>query len=159
MSVVTISLMGDFAIRSNALTRVAESGVALEVCPVSNVALGVYSDLTSVPLPALIMHATLAWLLALVGNFDTLALISGGAICLVYGLVSAAAWRAQRRDLRERGTPFVLPGGVAIPLLAVVAMMLIVATLSAQEWSAIGIALVVLVAVYGGLHGLRRRRA
>ncbi len=35
------------------LERVAEAGVALEVCPVSNVALGVYSDLTSVPLPEL----------------------------------------------------------------------------------------------------------
>ena len=36
------------------LARVVESGVALEVCPVSNVALGVYSDLTSVPLPQLL---------------------------------------------------------------------------------------------------------
>ena len=30
------------------------SGVALEICPVSNVALGVYSDLSSVPLPTLL---------------------------------------------------------------------------------------------------------
>ncbi len=36
------------------LERVVEAGVALEVCPVSNVALGVYSDLTSVPLPELL---------------------------------------------------------------------------------------------------------
>lgn len=36
------------------LERVADSGVTLEVCPVSNVALGVYSDLTSVPLPQLL---------------------------------------------------------------------------------------------------------
>lgn len=35
------------------LERIVETGVALEVCPVSNVALGVYSDLTSVPLPEL----------------------------------------------------------------------------------------------------------
>jgi adenosine deaminase len=35
------------------LERVVESEVALEICPVSNVALGVYSDLTSVPLPEL----------------------------------------------------------------------------------------------------------
>ncbi|MGD9958201.1 adenosine deaminase [Nocardioides sp.] len=35
------------------LDRVVAAGVALEVCPVSNVALGVYSDLTSVPLPQL----------------------------------------------------------------------------------------------------------
>jgi len=36
------------------LERIADSEVALEVCPVSNVALGVYSDLTSVPLPTLL---------------------------------------------------------------------------------------------------------
>ena len=36
------------------LERVVQQEVVLEVCPVSNVALGVYSDLTSVPLPALL---------------------------------------------------------------------------------------------------------
>ena len=36
------------------LDRIVDAGVALEVCPVSNVALGVYSDLTSVPLPQLL---------------------------------------------------------------------------------------------------------
>ncbi len=36
------------------LDRVVQAGVTLEVCPVSNVALGVYSDLTSVPLPDLL---------------------------------------------------------------------------------------------------------
>ena len=36
------------------LARVVDSGVALEVCPVSNVALGVYSDPSSVPLPELL---------------------------------------------------------------------------------------------------------
>ncbi len=36
------------------LDRVVQAGVALEVCPVSNVSLGVYPDLTSVPLPTLL---------------------------------------------------------------------------------------------------------
>lgn len=36
------------------LTRLADSGVALEVCPTSNVALGVYSSLAEVPLPTLL---------------------------------------------------------------------------------------------------------
>ncbi len=36
------------------LERVVERGIALEVCPISNVALGVYSDPTSVPLPELL---------------------------------------------------------------------------------------------------------
>ena len=36
------------------LARLVDAGIALEICPVSNVALGVYSDLTSVPLPSLL---------------------------------------------------------------------------------------------------------
>jgi adenosine deaminase len=36
------------------LDLIVQRGIALEVCPVSNVALGVYSDLSSVPLPELI---------------------------------------------------------------------------------------------------------
>jgi adenosine deaminase len=36
------------------LSEIAERGIALEICPVSNVALGVYTDLTSVPLPDLL---------------------------------------------------------------------------------------------------------
>jgi adenosine deaminase len=43
------------------LARIVDAGVALEICPVSNVALGVYSDLTSVPLPDLMQAgATIA---------------------------------------------------------------------------------------------------
>jgi len=36
------------------LERVVEAGIALEVCPISNVALGVYSSLAEVPLPTLL---------------------------------------------------------------------------------------------------------
>ena len=110
-----------------------------------------------VPLWALSAHALLACTLAIVGNFEALALVSGGAICLVYALVSLAAWRAQSRDLRERGDrPFTLAGGALIPMLAMAAMLAILATLSAQEWLAIGTALAVLVVVYALL---RQRRA
>jgi APA family basic amino acid/polyamine antiporter len=113
-----------------------------------------------VPMYALVAHAVPAWVLAIGGSFDALALISGGAICLVYGLVSIAAWRAQRADLRERGdAPFVLPGGPLIPALAVGAMLLIVTTLTQKEWNAILIALAALVAVYAGLAMARRRTA
>jgi adenosine deaminase len=36
------------------LAEIVDRRIALEICPVSNVALGVYSDLTSVPLPELL---------------------------------------------------------------------------------------------------------
>lgn len=119
-------------------------------------ALGTVSAKHRVPLRALAVHAGLAWALAIAGSFDPLALISGGAICLVYALVSLAAWRAQSRDIRERGDrPFVLPGGALIPAIAVAAMTAIVTTLTALEWTAIGIALALLVVLYAFLRWRR----
>ena len=122
-------------------------------------AFGTVSARHRVPLCALAVHAGLAWALAIAGSFDPLALISGGAICLVYALVSLAAWRAQSRDIRERGDrPFDLPGGALIPVVAVAAMAAIVTTLTALEWAAIGIALALLVVLYAFLR-LRRSGA
>ena len=119
---------------------------------------GTVSATHRVPLWALAAHGLIAWALAIGGNFDALALISGGGICLVYGLVSLAAWRAQALDLRERDdAPFVLPGGFLIPLIAIVAMVAIVTTLKADEWTAIGVALAILFVVYTVLHARRQR--
>ncbi|TWH99171.1 APA family basic amino acid/polyamine antiporter [Luteimonas cucumeris] len=121
-------------------------------------AFGAVSAAHRVPLLAIATHAGLGCVLALGGSFDALALISGGGNCLVYIVVCAAAWRAQRVDLRERGEPFVLPGGAAIPLLSVLAMTAIVATLTAKEWLALGGALLLLIAVYGALRMTRPRQ-
>lgn len=109
-----------------------------------------------VPLLAIFVHGGLACLLAIAGSFETLALISGGANCLLYVAVCLAAWRAQRTDLRGRGEPFVLPGGPLIPLLAVLAMGAIVSTLTRAEWLAIGLATAALVVLYALMRRSRR---
>ena len=109
-----------------------------------------------VPLLGLFAHAAIAWALAVAGTFDTLALISGGAICLVYICVALAAWRAQTLDLRERGAPFALPCGPLIPLVSIAIMAAILLTLKREEWLAIGVSLAALVLVYALL---RLRRA
>lgn len=110
-----------------------------------------------VPLLSLSVHAGIACALAVMGSFETLVLISGGAVCLVYVMVCVAAWRAQRIDLRERGEPFVMKGGPLAPLVAVAGMAAILATLSQREWTAIGIAVAVLAVMYAVLVGSRRR--
>lgn len=110
-----------------------------------------------VPRLALAAHAGVALALALVGNFETLALISGGAICLLFAAVSIAAWRAEARDLRGAGEPFRLPGGRwPMPLLATLTMAAILATMSAREWAAIWVSLIVLIGVYAVLAWRRR---
>ncbi|MGN7919065.1 APC family permease [Lysobacter sp. 22409] len=111
-----------------------------------------------VPRVALAAHAGIALALAWMGNFETLALISGGAICLLFAAVSIAAWRAQAVDLRGPGEPFAMPGGAwVMPALAVLTMVAILATMTRAQWAAIAASLAVLVALYGVLRVLRRR--
>ncbi len=78
------------------LDRIVEAGVALEVCPVSNVALGVYSDLTSVPLPTLMTAgATVA-----LGADDPL--LFGSQLAAQYATMRAAH-ELDDADLAELG--------------------------------------------------------
>ncbi|MGB0133611.1 APC family permease [Dokdonella sp.] len=111
-----------------------------------------------VPLLAIVSHGAIACGLALVGNFEALALISGGAICLLYLGVCLATWYAQKRDLRSYGKPMVLPGGALIPAIGSLAMLAVLATLSRAEWTSIAIALVALVLLYTLLRWLRKLR-
>lgn len=110
-----------------------------------------------VPLLAIVTHGVIGFVLAMLGNFESLALISGGANCLIYFGVSLATWFAQKRDLRSGGKPFVLPGGPLIPGIAALAMLAILFTLSRAEWTAIAFALTALVALYAVLRHLRLR--
>lgn len=109
-----------------------------------------------VPLQAIFSHGLVGFGLAVVGNFEALALVSGGTNCLIYLAVSLATGVAQKRDVRSAGKPFVLPGGALVPAISSLAMIAILATLSRAEWLAIGMALLILVFVHAVL--VRGRR-
>jgi adenosine deaminase len=66
------------------LAEIVDRGIALEICPVSNVALGVYSDLTSVPLPDLLA----AGVTVALGADDPL--LFGSRLCAQYATMRAA---------------------------------------------------------------------
>ncbi|GAB1594960.1 amino acid permease [Lysobacter sp. PAGU 2638] len=112
-----------------------------------------------VPLLGLATHAGIACLLAVLGNFDGLAAVSGGAICVVYALVALAAWRLQHTGVSERGTPFLMPGGALMPVIGAGIMFAILFTLKPDEWRAILISLGAMIVVYGVLHLMRRGHA
>jgi basic amino acid/polyamine antiporter, APA family len=102
-----------------------------------------------VPHWGIIAHAGAACLMACVGNFEFLILVSGGANCLIYLGVALAAWQLQRRAIQLEKPPFLLVGGWLIPALSVAAMLMVLYTLKRNEWLAILAALVVLIGVYG----------
>jgi amino acid transporter len=109
-----------------------------------------------VPLVAVFAHGLIALALALsslaggaaADAFAKFAIISGGANCMVYVGVCAAAWWLQHRGIAEHGTPFTMPGGPVVPFVSLVLMAFVLSTLTKEEWAAIGIALAVLVVMY-----------
>lgn len=112
---------------------------------------------TRVPLAALVMHAACACGLSMVGSFATLALVSGGAFCLVYIGCAAAAWQLQRRDCRQTRDPLVLPGGGLIPMAGIAGFLLLLSSLRLREWLAIAAALGAILIWYYMAQRLFRR--
>jgi APA family basic amino acid/polyamine antiporter len=112
-----------------------------------------------VPLIAVIVHGGVGCLLAMGGDFQSLALISGGAVCVIYIAVAAASWQLQRTARADHGAPMRLPGGALVPSIAAVAMLAILTTLEPEEWWAILWSLAAIVGLYGVLRLLRRERA
>ncbi len=103
---------------------------------------------TRVPHIAVWVHAGIALLLALNGEFATLALVSGGAVGILYLLICIASWQLQRTQSRGAETPMTLAGGPLIPLIGVAAMLVILISLSQSEWIAIAVALGISQVVY-----------
>lgn len=103
-----------------------------------------------VPTWAIFAHACVGWLFAAGGTFTGLALISGGAFCIVYIACCAAAARLQWTGRSETQSPLRLPGGPAIPIIGICSLLFVLAGLTRTEWLAIGWTLLVLIALYAG---------
>jgi amino acid transporter len=142
------SMQGDLLGSSRLLYALARDGLL-------PARLASLSRTTRVPLCALTAHALIAWLAASAGSFTTLALVSGGAFCFVYIASCAAAWQLQRRNAAQSARPLHLAGGPLLPAVAIVGLAAILLTLARAEWLAIGVALVVIAAVFVGNHWVR----
>jgi amino acid transporter len=148
ISVVGV-LQGDLLGSSRLLYALGVDGFLPEL-------LGTVTRRHQVPVIAVVVHAFVAWLLAVAGSFATLALIAGGAFCVVYIASCAAAWQLQRARTSDTAAPMNLRGGALIPGVAILGLLLILSTLRGPEWLAIGAASMGVAAIYGGAQCHRR---
>ncbi len=144
-------LLGDLLGSSRLLYALARDGLLPS-------ALAVVSDKHQVPARALFAHASAAWLFASAGSFTALALISGGAFCIVYIASCAAAARLQRIGRSETDNPLSLPGGPIVPAIGIVCLLFVLASLRRSEWLAIGWTLLILGALYAARRWAGRTR-
>ncbi len=84
------------------------------------------------PHVAIAVQAVVVFLLSATSGFERLARLATVSVLLLYLFCCIAAWVLRRKDVREAGPPFELPGGALVPLLAcaVIAWLLSSATLA-----------------------------
>lgn len=113
-------------------------------------ALASVHDAYRTPHVAILAQAGITIALALTGVFEQLALLANGAGLVAYAACCVAVWELRRRDVRHEGAePFRAPGGALAPALALIAIAFLLTGLTVREWLAIGLAVVVGLAIYG----------
>ena len=97
---------------------------------------------------AIVAQVVLVLLLAGTNGFEFLAIIANVAALLVYLGCALAAWQLRRRDVRAGGTPFRIPGGAVAPVLAVMVIVALLASITLREWGVLGMVVGVSVLLY-----------
>ena len=110
------------------------------------------------PQVAIAVQTVIVGVLAVYGFFEVLALAANVAVLLVYGACALAVLELRRRDVRTGGIPFRIPAGRAIPLAALVVIVLILSSVQKNEWLAALAVVMVAALIYGVTLPARRAR-
>jgi amino acid transporter len=89
------------------------------------------------PHVAIAIHAVIVSVLAISSSFSRLAVLANVAALTLYGTCVAASIELQRRDVRDAGSlraPMRLPGGPAIPVLALVVIVWLLSNATRREF-------------------------
>ena len=100
------------------------------------------------PYVAIIVYACLVAALAVSSSFTQLAILANVAALTLYLTCVAASYELQRRDVRIDGTPFAVPGGPIIPLLAAIVIVWLLSNATRREFSVEGLVLAVAALFY-----------
>jgi amino acid transporter len=98
------------------------------------------------PWVAIIAQSALAWVLAVTNKFEALAIIANVSAALVYLGCAAAAWKLRRTPALPGA--FRVPGGAVVPILAAAAVLFLLASVTAKEWSVLAAVVVVSSTLY-----------
>ena len=91
------------------------------------------------PHVAIVVYAVLIAALAVSSSFTQLAILANVAALTLYLTCVAASYELQRRDVRAGGTPFRLPGGPAVPILAAMVILWLLSNATLRELAVEGL--------------------
>ena len=106
------------------------------------------------PVVAIMVQSLLAWLLAVTNGFDRLVIIANVSVALVYLGCAAAAFKLRNAPRAEGG--FSVPGGASVPVLAAVAVIFLLTSVTVAEWLVLVEVVAAATAVYLATHRARQ---
>lgn len=107
------------------------------------------------PWVAIVIQSTLVCALAVVNEFEALAVIANLSALLLYAMCAVAAWELRRRKIQNEGTsPFNLPLGPTVHILTCVVIGWMLTSITVAEWRAVGVVLAIATMLF-----LFRRKA
>lgn len=109
---------------------------------------GEIDSVRQTPVIAILCYVGLSLALALSGSFAALALVSASGTLAMYLICCMGVLRLRAKGVQTAGTPFVLPGGPVIPLLASLSIVALLASLERTELYAFGAVVLVCAVPY-----------
>jgi basic amino acid/polyamine antiporter, APA family len=100
------------------------------------------------PATAIVWYAAIVAALAISSSFERLVIMANVSALLLYLLCVAASYELQRRNVSMAGTPFNLPGGAVVQVLAATGIVWLLAQATAREFILAGLALIVASGYY-----------
>jgi basic amino acid/polyamine antiporter, APA family len=100
------------------------------------------------PYVAIVVHAVIVATLAISSSFTQLAILANVAALSLYLMCVLASLELQRRDVRAGGTPFRVPGGATVPILAAAAIIWVLAHATLKELGVEAVVLTIAAAFF-----------
>jgi amino acid transporter len=110
------------------------------------------------PYWAIITYGTLIFIFSISGGFKQLAILASAAILIIYLAVILASIQLRRTKQEVTEKTFQMPGGLLIPLIAIVAIVWLLTSLSKWEIGSTIIFIAAICLVYFVMHTYKKRR-
>jgi APA family basic amino acid/polyamine antiporter len=107
------------------------------------------------PVAAILLQCAIVLALALTSTFERLAILANISTLVLYGTCCLATWQLRRLDVRAGGTPFRVPAAGVVIVLACLLIAWMLTSVTAAEWMAFAIGLVMAMAIFAFRGGRR----
>ena len=145
VATTAVSMLGNLSGEMLAVPRIIYAGARDGILP--KILCNIHPKF-STPHAAIIVYAAMGLLLAVFGVFKQLIILTSATTLLIYLGVVLSTIKLRYKKTTSSEKAFIIPGGIIVPIVAIVAIIWLLSNLSKQEITGIAISLIVLSILY-----------